>query len=52
METERAPGSLALKTRGPDGSVVRSNIGAMVQEREGRPSRGGPAIGGAATDQM
>src|SRR5439155_832683 len=28
METERAPGSLALITRGPAGSAVRSNIAA------------------------
>src|SRR5687767_9570795 len=28
METERAPGSRALMTRGPDGSAVRSNIAA------------------------
>src|SRR5829696_2525600 len=26
METERAPGSRALMTRGPSGSAVRSNI--------------------------
>ena len=39
METERAPGSLALMTRGPDGSAVRSNIGAMVQERRRRSGR-------------
>ena len=28
METERAPGSRALMTRGPAGSAVRSNIAA------------------------
>jgi AGZA family xanthine/uracil permease-like MFS transporter len=34
METERAPGSLALITRGPAGSAVRSNIGG---DGTGRP---------------
>src|SRR5215210_1111208 len=36
METERAPGSLALITRGPAGSAVRSNIGG---DGTGRPAR-------------
>lgn len=33
METERAPGNLALITRGPPASAVRSNIGPMVQDQ-------------------
>ncbi len=32
METERAPGTRELMTRGPSTSAVRSNIRAMVQE--------------------
>ena len=44
METERAPGSLALITRGPEGSAVRSNIGAMVQEAVGPPGQGVPEV--------
>ena len=38
METERAPGSFALITRGPAGNAVRSNIAGMVQD--------GPALAG------
>src|SRR5688500_1054682 len=37
METERAPGTRELITRGPAGSAVRSNIAAMVQEGVCRP---------------
>src|SRR5687767_1136542 len=54
METERAPGSRALMTRGPDGSAVRSNIaldgtGRGRHPREHRPplvvwTRAWPAI--------
>jgi hypothetical protein len=39
METERAPGTRELMTRGPSGSAVRSNIAAMVQE--------GPSVAGS-----
>ena len=40
IETERAPGSRALITRGPAGSAVRSNIARMVQDgtAAGRPA--------------
>jgi hypothetical protein len=42
METERAPGSLALMTRGPEGSAVRSNIRPMVQEGAAALASDGP----------
>ena len=38
METERAPESRALMTRGPEGSAVRSNIRPMLPESDRRPA--------------
>src|SRR5687768_17440509 len=48
METERAPGTRELITRGPEGSAVRSNIAADgTGTRNGAPS-GGPERGAVA----
>ncbi len=53
METERAPGTRELMTRGPEGSAVRSNIAGMVQDvappagARGSRTPGGGAWGGA-----
>jgi hypothetical protein len=50
METERAPGTRELITRGPDGSAVRSNIRPMVQEHvPGAAARLAAATGLVAT---
>ena len=41
METERAPGTRALMTRGPSASAVRSNIAADGTGRSPRDRRAG-----------
>src|SRR6185369_4657258 len=46
-DADRAPARRALMTRGPSGSVVRSNIGSMVQAGVGRPLPGGRTAGRA-----
>ena len=44
IETERAAGSRALMTRGPEGSAVRSNIVRMVPDCRSTPGGTGRAV--------